>query len=297
MHVGDQSGIEQLHAGATPRPPRPAGPPRTGNPNGVGGDNWPAAPHQPAPGTTTVPEESHHHMGGELKPGGGRRPRPAVVGGHVADGDYDPNYTPDPANPWKPPSGIPPTANTHGHGVIVPPGPHATAPNGVYGVNGVPISDGHGGTLNHPVTGAPMNKPVSTMFPQGVPSGQVWGMGEQAWNGGNPAHSGPPPAAGGSWEGHAQVPFTPTWNPGNPDHGSGDGNSPYAGHTVNIAGYGRPMVPGDPTVHPATYFPNPTAPPPGYVPGNFPTPGQPGAPAPFPYDNTPPRTYDDPNSP
>lgn len=298
--VGNQSSIEQLQGGAhhfTPTPGLAAG--KAGAHTGVD-NSWPAAPHQPPPGTTVMPEETHHHMGGEGKPGKGKKPKPSVVGGHVAASDYDPHYTPDPANPWKPPSGIPATGNTHGHGVNVPPGAGTTpaGTNGVYGVHNVPISDGAGGTLNHPTTGAPLNKPISTMFPQNVPSGQVWGMGEQAWNGGNPAFG----HAGGQWQGHAQVPFTPVWNPHNEPgepHGSGNGNSPHAGEIVNIAGYSRPMVPGDPTVHPATYFPNPPAAPPGGAGPAFPSVGQPPVPPPDPNweDKSPKRTYDDPNYP
>lgn len=321
--VGDQSSIDQLGAGGGTRALTPAqqaaldanrsrvnaagaglGPrPYLGNPrptpaesaaheadmdnylNSVPSNHsYPAAPHQPAPGTTEVPLESHQHMGGELKP----TKKPQVVGGHVGASDYH-SYTNDPASPWKTPLPGVTSHNVHGQGVMTSTGTHGgtTSANGVYDLKKPNIDDGTGNPLSH--NGKTPAKPMSTMFPQGVPAGQVWGMGEQAWNGGNPAggHTvttgahGP----GGTWEGHAQVPYTPTWNPGGADHGSGDGNNQHAGETVNVAGYSRPMVPGDPTMHPATYFPKPPADQPVPNPDNSWV------------DNTPKRTYDDPNYP
>jgi hypothetical protein len=280
--VGDQSSLDQLHAGAT-------GPGRTpglaaGRAGGLTGTDtsFPSAPTQPPPGTTPVPGETHGHTThGEYKPpaGGGRRPlRPQAVGGHVASGDVDGPFPastlPPPARPGRP--------VLHGGGVEVGAAGtvHPPQSNGVYGVQNAPIA-GHPGAPGN-------NKPMSTMFPQGTNSGQVQNVGNQAWNHGSPSggmnqpNNPANPAAGATtWTGQGQIPYTPTWNPGGADHGSGDGNSPYAGHTVNVQGFHRPMDPTNPgTEHPATYFPSQNQPP---------------AAAPFDYETGPQRTYDDPN--
>jgi hypothetical protein len=287
MPVGEQSGMDKLKAGASgsTRTPGLTAQKMAGNAKRQQdiAKTTPEAPPQKAPGTTEVPLEAHHHMGGEVN----KKKKP--VGGHVAANDYQGfnNYN-NPA--WKKPlptSKLNPAPTAHGHGIVgaTPKGP--TSPNGVYTVSNGTISDGANGTLNKPGN-TPYTKPISTMFPQGVPAGQVWGMGEQAWNGGQP-HGG---MSGGQWSGHAQVPYTPVWNPTGdhslPAHGSGDGNNPHAGQVVNIQGFHRPMDSNNPTVeHPASYFPQP--------PAQQPTPPPPAATDPNWVEAQPKRDYGDPN--
>jgi hypothetical protein len=292
--VGDQSGIEQLQAGAhhfTPTPGLAAG---KANRPPVVDPSIPTPPHQPPPGTTPVPGETHGHTThGEYKPpvpGAGRRPRPMpgqAVGGHVAAGDV---VGPPPAGTLPPPP-RPPRPAVHGAGVHTGAAGVTVSPaaaNGVYNVQNAPLAGVRPGAPGN-------NKPLSTMFPGGVNSGLVQNMGNQAWNHGNPSGGLHNPNPGGSgnttWHGQAQVPYTPVWNPHNdpnlPPHGGTTPTSnPHAGEVVNVQGFHRPMDPTNPAVqHPATYFPEPPA-------------NQPPVPTHDPdwADTTPKRTYDDPGT-
>jgi hypothetical protein len=320
--VGEHSSIEQLGAGVHRPPLTPAqqaaldekradilGRPSTDT-------SWPSTPPtlsgpRPPGFAPDIPGETHGHTThGEFKPA--QAPpapnawqRPQTVGGHVASGDIT---GPFPAHTLPPPPAGPhgPRPIVHGQGVNVTGGTDASGrpininnqqPNGVYTATNAPLH-GPGASVR---PGAPAmnnnpnvtqgNKPLSTMFPQGMTSDQVHELGNQAWHGGmpnggthQPNNPAQPNGQATTWHGQAQVPFTPVWNPGGADHGSGAGNAPNAGHTINVQGFHRPMDPvNQPGVqHPATYFPSANQPP---------------APPPFDYDNTPPRTYDDPNYP
>lgn len=254
------------------------------SPSGLGGsrsidDNTPSPgkPNQDPYGGVDVPQSANDHViFGNLKPPRparpGRPPNPwGFSGGHVLHNDLPPgttahNTAPPGARPsWhgagvtggNPPAVHGPVGPT-GAGPAPGPGPFGTfpSPNGVYNL--------HRPTMTDP-NGANAGKPVSTMFPQGMNPGTVQNIGDQAWNGGAPNGGFAPVPNGTSltWQGQGQVPYTPIWNPGGADHGSGAGNHPNAGSIINISGYANPPAPAPagvpwapPRPVPATYYPD-----------------------------------------
>ncbi|GAB3002780.1 WXG100 family type VII secretion target [Amycolatopsis acidiphila] len=243
----------------------------------------PGKPYQPPYGPTNVSQSANDHViFGNLKPPRpnrpGRPPNPwGFSGGHVLHNDLPPgtvphNTAPAGARPSWHGAGVtggnPPVV----HGPVGPtgvgpapgPGPFGSFPhpNGVYDLPRPTMTDPHGGNAG---------KPMSTMFPQGLNPGAVQNIGDQAWNGGRP--NGPvAPVAGArpdahgnpqsyTWHGQGQIPYTPIYNPGGADHGSGAGNHPNAGSTVNVAGYANPYYPpgaptANPPLQPATFYPD-----------------------------------------
>lgn len=259
MRVGDQSGIEIAKAGS--KRPADGPPPGPGlaakiqriNTRPEENTDWPSAPPQKPFGPGHVPDTANQHVThGDYKPPykpkKGKAKPAAATGGHVI----------------KPDVHEPPKVNAHGNaygqGVVPGSGTGTTGPkpNGVYEVTKPNVDFGPGG--NVPKNG------MSSMFPTGLPDTAVHGMGKSAFNGGAP-YTTEPTAATKNWSGSAQIPFTPKWNPGYSDHGSGSTNHPNAGHVVNMDGYAHqepidPANPGAGTKYVAeTYYPNANQPP------------------------------------
>jgi uncharacterized protein YukE len=207
----------------------------------------PFSPAQPPSGSgPAIPNSAHNHVTfGDVKPGWGKKPKPSFSGGHVMDSDI---------NVPKPPpgGGHTPAAGVTGHGPNGSIG--APQPNGIYEIHKPTSADG---------AGNPLPKPMSTMFPQGLPASTTQGLGNQAWNYGAPNGGIHPPAPGSkpnannTWHGQAQIPYTPVY--GGPHHGSGAFNHPNAGDVINISGYSSPPGPGGVGGNiPQTYYPNGT---------------------------------------
>ncbi|MGW4490111.1 WXG100-like domain-containing protein [Amycolatopsis sp. NPDC004368] len=245
----------------------------------------PGAPYQPPYGGVPVPSSANDHViYGNLKP-----PRPpqssswGFSGGHVLSNDLPAGTMPyssqAPGAKWPTwhgagVSGGVPYLPTHGPvypGAGGPPlgsGPHGSypLPNGVYELHDPTMTTPLHRPNGKPFPPGPAYKPMSTMFPEGMNPGMVQNTGGQAWNGGHPNGGLTPLGRPGnySWEGQAQIPFTPIWDkPGGVPgslHGDGSGNHPNAGNTINFSGYanGRPTPPGQypSNVTPATYYPN-----------------------------------------
>lgn len=232
----------------------------------------PGKPSQSPYGGVDVPQSANDHViFGNLKPPFKASKPWKFSGGHVLHNDLPPGTT---AHNTAPPGA--PKPSWHGAGVTggtppaaqgpagptgagpTGPGPFGSfpAPNGVYNLPKPTMTDPHGGVAG---------KPMSTMFPQGMNPGLVQNVGDQAWNGGRPNGGFNPMPSGSSltWQGQGQIPYTPIWNPGGTDHGSGAGNHPNAGSTIHISGFANPpaappgsgaWVPGPPV--PATYYPD-----------------------------------------
>ncbi|WP_181776252.1 WXG100 family type VII secretion target [Amycolatopsis pittospori] len=282
-------GFKKIKPGKAPgrHSPGPLHDPGKTGPSKSGGgsralDESPGKPDQHPYGGVDVPQSAHEHVTlGNLKPprprppGSTAPPRPwGFSGGHMLQNDLPPGTAP---HNTPGPNGRP---NWHGAGVnggnppvfhgpagppphSTPPAPPGTGPygsypdsNGVYNLHHPTMADPHGGNAG---------KPMSTMFPQGLNQGIVQNLGDQAWNGGNPngGITAMPPRPGGGpqsyqWQGQGQIPFTPIWNPGGADHGSGSGNHPNAGSTINMSGFANPNGTAGPGgfLTPPTYYPD-----------------------------------------
>ncbi|MEV6905328.1 hypothetical protein [Amycolatopsis sp. NPDC051372] len=210
-----------------------------------GGPPYSSAPE--GPWATPVPEDAHNHViFGDLKPG--RKP-PGFTGGHVPAVSIPPDTT-FPAGHG---TGIRPNGNPN-----IPPRPQPlpTPPNsGLIGGHD-PADPGVPGVYNLPrpqtvdTDGKTYTKPgISTTYPDGMHPGLVQNSGNQAWNFGNPNGGFQPNGpktnsldpAGGRWQGQAQIPFTPVWNPasdpGLPPHGAADPDNKWAGRIMNVDGF------------------------------------------------------------
>jgi hypothetical protein len=213
----------------SPRPPRPPYELPSGQSGHGRPPEGPFAPYQyPYGGYPDIPANAHQHV-----THGDYNNQGQVTGGHVARPDvHTPSIDP----------------NRYGQGVVNAPGnPVNVQPNGVYNHPNPQVDFGPWGRY-------PKHNNHHSMYPQGLPDTAVHGMGNHAWNGGNPNGGYTVnPNGGGSWSGQAQIPFTPAWNPGNrpdlPPHGAGSVNHGYTGQTVNVEGYYNPNG------NVATYYP------------------------------------------
>lgn len=293
MKVGDKSGLDILHGGkTTPQsadPARAAHPQNLMNPNPVSAQNhsWPSAPQQGPAGTGGISQGAHNHVShGEYKPpftptkgkNKGKTQPAGASGGHVAQGDI---HTPGGVNGHGRPYG----------GGVATTGPatgSTVAANGVYDIKQPDVQ--------FPSMSGNVTKPgMSSMFPPGMPDTAVHGVGNQAFNHGNPSGGittpNPHQPNNGSWSGSGQVPFTPNYDPGHSNHGSGglidpanpaagSYNHPSAGQNINVQGYANqdPAQPGK--WNAATYFPPTANQPPTPPPFDYIEPKPPGTPPP-----------------
>jgi hypothetical protein len=224
----------------------------------------PFSPAQPPPGNSSGigPGAHGHSQYGDYKyPGGNTNAKPnRFTGGHTWHSDTT-TPVPPPGGGHNPAGGI--TGHKPNGGI----GP--TQPNGIYQVNKPTVQwqppPNSAGVVPPPVQIG--GKPGSTMYPQGMPSTYSQGMGNQAWNYGSP-NGGmqlPPGAGPGSnykFNGQAQIPYTPIWNPGGANHGAAPsgGWHNYQGQVINHEGWAKPQPGGGYNVQ--SYYPVAGGPPP-----------------------------------